>query len=127
MKAPICGYFGLAGPDDPPGVVASDGHEADVRGGVILSFFIPLPGGVGGARVLVCGFHGAVLSEMYGQGKMTSEEKGQLVRRVWTEWAREQETPKASWLVPWEGLPEPDREADRRIGETLYKAGQACR
>jgi hypothetical protein len=49
---------------------------------------------------------------------------GQHVRAVWIAWAREQPNPKPSWLVPWEGLSEPDREVDRMIGEALYKRGR---
>lgn len=48
---------------------------------------------------------------------------GQHVRKVWVAWAREQPDPKPSWLLPWEQLSEPDREVDRRIGETLFKMG----
>jgi hypothetical protein len=48
---------------------------------------------------------------------------GQHVRAVWIAWAREQPNPKPSWLVPWSGLSEPDREVDRMIGEALYKRG----
>lgn len=48
---------------------------------------------------------------------------GRKVREVWVEWAREQADPKSSWLVPWEGLSEPDREVDRRIGEVLFAMG----
>lgn len=48
---------------------------------------------------------------------------GRLVRKEWIKWAREQPSPKASWLVPWEGLSEPDKEVDRRIGERLYSVG----
>lgn len=48
---------------------------------------------------------------------------GRLVRAVWVEWAREQPNPKPSWLAPWEALGEPDREVDRRIGETLERVG----
>lgn len=48
---------------------------------------------------------------------------GRLVREVWVAWAREQPAPKASWLVPWDGLGEADREVDRRIGEALARAG----
>jgi len=44
---------------------------------------------------------------------------GKLVRHAWVDWAKEQENPKPSWLVPWEDLKESDREADRRIGEFL--------
>lgn len=50
----------------------------------------------------------------------TRERLGKLVREVWIAWAKEQPTPKESWLKPWEGLSEPDKEVDRRIGETLY-------
>jgi len=44
---------------------------------------------------------------------------GRIVREVWVRWAKEQPNPKPSWLVPWEGLDEPDREVDRRIGEVV--------
>lgn len=54
------------------------------------------------------------------------ERLGRLVREVWIEWAKEQPAPKPSWLVPWEGLSEPDREVDRRIGERLAREGTAC-
>jgi hypothetical protein len=47
------------------------------------------------------------------------EQLGMRVREVWIEWAKEQPAPKPSWLVPWEGLSEPDKEVDRRIGERL--------
>jgi hypothetical protein len=53
---------------------------------------------------------------------MTPEQRefvGKLVRRVWVGWAKEQPNPKPSWLVPYEELPEPDKEVDRRIGETV--------
>jgi hypothetical protein len=49
---------------------------------------------------------------------------GHLVRDVWVRWAREQPDPKPSWLVPWEGLGETDKEVDRRIG--VYLADYAC-
>ena len=47
---------------------------------------------------------------------------GRLVRATWVAWAREQPTCKPSWLVPWEGLSEPDREVDRRIGVAVRDA-----
>jgi hypothetical protein len=47
------------------------------------------------------------------------EALGRIVRQAWMAWAREQPTPKASWLQTWEELTEPEREVDRRIGETL--------
>lgn len=53
------------------------------------------------------------------------ETLGMLVRQVWIDWAKEQPNPKPSWLVPWEGLSEPDREVDRRIGERLFRDGLA--
>ena len=52
------------------------------------------------------------------------ESLGRLVRETWVEWAREQPTPKPSWLVSWNELPEPDKEVDRRIGEALYRLGR---
>ena len=47
------------------------------------------------------------------------EALGRRVRETWLAWAREQPSPKPSWLLPWEELSEPEREADRRIGEAL--------
>ena len=59
-----------------------------------------------------------------GDGRRADRESlGRMVRAEWIAWAREQPTPKASWLVPWEQLSEPDREVDRRIGERLAAAG----
>lgn len=64
---------------------------------------------------------------------MDRETLGRIVREVWVAWAREQASPKPSWLVPWEGLSEADREVDRRIGETVAArardaaAGEAAR
>jgi len=51
------------------------------------------------------------------------EALGRIVRWVWIAWAKEQPNPKPSWLVPWEGLSEPDKEVDRRIGERLAAEG----
>jgi hypothetical protein len=48
---------------------------------------------------------------------------GRRVREVWIMWAETQPDPKASWLVPYDGLPESDREADRRIGVALWGDG----
>ena len=60
-----------------------------------------------------------------GEGLTEAEREtlGELVRDVWVEWATEQTDPKPSWLVPWAGLSEPDREVDRRIGEACYLRG----
>lgn len=45
------------------------------------------------------------------------DQLGELVRLAWIEWAIEQPDPKSSWLVPYQDLPEADKEVDRRIGE----------
>lgn len=52
---------------------------------------------------------------------------GRLVREVWVEWAREQPdvAEHPSWLVPWEQLPERDREVDRRIEAAIWESAQA--
>lgn len=57
---------------------------------------------------------------------LTAEERetvGRIVRKVWIAWAHEQPSPKPSWLVPWEGLSEHDREVDRRIGAECARWG----
>jgi len=36
-------------------------------------------------------------------------------------WASSQPNPKASWLVPWEDLPESGREAVMQIGEAVAR------
>jgi hypothetical protein len=51
---------------------------------------------------------------------MNSETLGQLVRKTWIAWAKEQPNPKPSWLVEWDALPESDKEVDRRIGQAIY-------
>lgn len=56
----------------------------------------------------------------------TSEHRdnlGRLVRDAWVKWALTQPSPKPSWLVPYNELSEPDKEADRQIGEALFAAG----
>lgn len=56
----------------------------------------------------------------------TREDLGRLVRKVWIEWAREQPTPKPTWLAPWEELTEAEKDVDRRIGETLFVLGMGA-
>lgn len=51
------------------------------------------------------------------------EELGSMVRHQWILWAKQQPNPKASWLVEWDRLPEPDKEVDRQIGKLLYSYG----
>lgn len=46
---------------------------------------------------------------------------GRMVREAWVRWAEQQPTPKPSWLLPYNELSEPDKEADRQIGETIAK------
>lgn len=47
------------------------------------------------------------------------ETLGREVREAWVRWAVEQPSPKASWLVSYDQLSEPDKEADRQIGEHI--------
>lgn len=44
---------------------------------------------------------------------------GKLVRLAWVKWAQTQPDAKPSWLLPWEELDEPNKEADRQIGEFI--------
>lgn len=48
---------------------------------------------------------------------------GRIVREMWIAWAKEQPLPKPSWLVPYDQLSEPDKEADRLIGKRLFFEG----
>ena len=58
-----------------------------------------------------------------GRGDGTSDQEretlGRLVRAVWIVWANEQPSPKPGWLTPWEGMSEPERDVDRRIGAAI--------
>lgn len=49
---------------------------------------------------------------------------GRRVREAWVDWAKRQPSPKPSWLVPYDELSEPDKEADRQIGEALVSFGR---
>ncbi len=49
------------------------------------------------------------------------EQLGRMVREAWVDWARTQPNPKPSWLVPYDELSEPDKEADRQIGERIAR------
>jgi len=46
---------------------------------------------------------------------------GRMVREAWVRWAQTQPSPKSSWLVPYAELTEPDKEADRQIGEAIAR------
>jgi len=46
---------------------------------------------------------------------------GRMVREAWVRWAQMQPSPKPSWLLPYDDLSEPDKEADRQIGETIAR------
>jgi len=46
---------------------------------------------------------------------------GRMVREAWVRWAKTRPDPKPSWLVPYDELSEPDKEADRQIGETVAR------
>jgi hypothetical protein len=49
------------------------------------------------------------------------DQLGWFVREAWIRWAKTQPNPKSSWLLPYEELSEPDREADRQIGEAVAR------
>jgi hypothetical protein len=50
---------------------------------------------------------------------MGRDHLGREVRTAWVRWAELQPNPKPSWLVPYDELSEPDKEADRLIGEYI--------
>lgn len=58
-----------------------------------------------------CGADGAVLADR--------DYLGRAVREAWVRWALTQPNPKQSWLAPYDDLSEPDKEADRQIGEHI--------
>lgn len=49
------------------------------------------------------------------------DQLGRFVREAWVRWAQTQPNPKPSWLVPYDDLSEPDKEADRQIGEAVAR------
>jgi hypothetical protein len=49
------------------------------------------------------------------------DELGRFVRLAWIRWAKSQPHPKDKWLTPYEQLGEPDKEADRQIGEEVAR------
>lgn len=49
------------------------------------------------------------------------DELGRMVREAWVRWAQTQPNPKPSWLAPYDELSEPDKEADRQIGEAIAR------
>jgi hypothetical protein len=51
---------------------------------------------------------------------MDRDKLGRVVRDAWVRWAKMQPDPKPSWLVPYDELSEPDREADRQIGIAVF-------
>lgn len=51
----------------------------------------------------------------------TRDQLGRFVREAWVRWAQTQPDPKASWLLPYDELAEPDKEADRQIGEAVAR------
>lgn len=46
---------------------------------------------------------------------------GRFVREAWVRWAHQQPHPKDSWLVPYDLMSEPNKEADRQIGEAIAR------
>lgn len=49
------------------------------------------------------------------------DQLGRFVREAWVRWAQTQPNPKPSWLVSYDELDEPDKEADRQIGEAIAR------
>ena len=47
---------------------------------------------------------------------------GRVVRTAWVKWANTQPNPKPTWLTSFDDLSEPDKEADRQIGEAVQYA-----
>jgi len=54
-------------------------------------------------------------------GPLDRDYGGRLVREAWVAWALTQSNPKPTWLVPYDDLSEPDKEADRQIAEALWQ------
>lgn len=52
---------------------------------------------------------------------MNREELGKIVRQTWIDYCVSIGDTKPSHLIPWDELSEIDREADRRIGEALFR------
>lgn len=52
----------------------------------------------------------------------TPDDLGRIVREAWVRWAKTQPAPKPHWLVPYDELGEPDKEADRQIGMAVVAA-----
>lgn len=50
------------------------------------------------------------------------EALGRRVREAWVSWAEKQPNPKPHHLEPYDTISEADREADRVIGEQLYRS-----
>lgn len=68
------------------------------------------------------------MTERAGEGATVESHRdalGRRVREVWVAWAQRQPNPKPSWLVPYDDLSEPDKEADRCIGSALWGDGFA--
>ena len=51
---------------------------------------------------------------------------GRIVREAWVRWAQAHPNPKPSWLVPYDDMAEPDKEADRQIGEAVARWTLIC-
>lgn len=49
------------------------------------------------------------------------DDLGAAVRAEWIVWAKSQPSPKPSWLVPYDQLSAPDKQADRMIGLVIAR------
>lgn len=76
--------------------------------------------------VLIAAEAAGVLAAAWAAGAEpgTREALGRAVRATWRQWAEKQPGAKPSWLMPWERMREPDREADRLIGVALARIGE---
>jgi transcriptional regulator with XRE-family HTH domain len=52
----------------------------------------------------------------------TRDVLGRLVRAAWVRWARQQQEPKAEWLLSYDEIGEDQREVDCQIGEAVARA-----
>jgi len=68
-----------------------------------------------GARAMQAAMAGGAVGAL----PFDRDQLGRFVREAWVRWAETQPNPKASWLVPYDDLSEPDKEADRQIGEAV--------
>lgn len=65
--------------------------------------------------------------EILRRAGVTREELGRKVREQWIAWARQQQSPRETWTIPYDHLHPDIREAACRVGEELFCAGWEAR